>query len=288
MSNICQKVSLTGISPPFYKHLEHRALMQRFVRPLCQLWKCIKMRNELTTCLFLIISTCVIAQKLESQIEITPFFRMDSYPEFSYVFSGRSSVDYVKMKGRSFGANIAYKIPLNNSVFIKPALGYYRFSFNNIRNENTSFGVTNSRIIRFPSPLYVIFRTDKYWYNTVSANFSIDKYFSLKKDIEILAGVNFNNFYSYSQYYHIVNNPGEKTYRRHYGRYFGHSSLLQGGLIKKFGKLDLGISILLPIYDTWKQDNIFPEESNSQSRNKWFRGISTGLTFNYLIKKFKT
>lgn len=115
---------------------------------------------------FSILSNFAKSQEQVRQIELTPFVRIDKFPQFSYVW-GRPSTDYVNIKGISFVFNLAYKIPVTKSVLLKPGIGYYKYSFNNIKKVNTLSGQSNVRDIGFVSPVYILFFTNKYSYNTV-------------------------------------------------------------------------------------------------------------------------
>lgn len=238
---------------------------------------------------FSFASTFVLAQKQKTQIEINPYVRFDRYHEFSYVLNGRPSVDYVKIKGTSFGLNLFYKIPIAKSILLKPGIGYYKYSFNNIKKENTQFGMSDSRNINFPSALLIPFFTDKYWYNTIAINIGIEKLFICKNDLQVATGINLSNHFTYSQHYHITynnsDNPIDNDYSLKNGRYFGFSAILNASLLKRFGKFNLGPSLILPVFDTWKTDETFPEETNSSSRNKWLGGIGLGISCNYSISK---
>lgn len=238
---------------------------------------------------FATLSNFLIAQKQTPQIEINPYVRFDSYPEFSYVLDGRPSIDYVKIKGTSFGLNLAYKIPIKKSILLNPGIGYYKYSFNNIKKENTQFGKSDVRNINFPSPLLIPFFTDKYWYNTIAVNIGIEKLFICKNDLQVATGINLSNHYTYSQHYHITynnsDNPINNDYTLKNGRYFGFSANLNASLLKRFGKFNLGPSLILPVFDTWKTDETFPEEKNSGSRSKWLNGIGLGISCNYSLSK---
>lgn len=89
------------------------------------------------------------------------------------------------MKGTSLGINVAYKIPISKSFFLKPGFGYYKYSFNHIRRENTLFGKSDVRNIKFTSPLFIPFYTDKYWYNSIAANIGFEKLFILEPILEL-------------------------------------------------------------------------------------------------------
>jgi len=171
-------------------------------------------------------------------------------------------------------------------VYLKPGIGYYKYSFNNIKKVNTLFGKSNVRDIGFVSPLYIPFYTNKYSYNTISANIGVEKIFNYKSSIQIVTGLNLNNCYVVSEYYHLSYNPiGSQDYRKKIKRYFGSSFSLNAGILKKYKKVSIGPSLMLPVFDTWKKDDTFIEEANSGSRSKWFNGIGLGISFNYSLTK---
>ena len=246
------------------------------------------MRQHFIITYFFILPTFALAQKQIRQIEINPFVRFDKYPQFSYVLGGRPNTDYVNIKGTSFGINVTYKIPIANSFFLRPGIGYYKYSFSDIKRENTSFGKSNSRDINFVSPLLFPFYTDKYWYNSVAANFGFEKVFFLKDNFQIITGLNINNFFTFSQYYHLTLNPNpdkNQDYKKKEKGYFGSSATLNINFVKKFKQISIGPSLILPVFDTWKTDATFQEETNSGTRSKWFKGIGFGISCNYSLTK---
>jgi hypothetical protein len=244
------------------------------------------MKTQLFVFLFLLISYCSLGQKEKGLIEINPYIRLDWYPQFSYAINSINT-NFVNIKGTSWGINIAYKIHLPKKFYLKPGLGYYKYSFNKIGKENTSYGKSDKRHIGFPSSLLIPFFTDKYWYNTFSASIGIEKVFISKYDLQIITGINFSKYYTYSQIYHITynnpDNPITNPYKLSNNRVFGFSTNLHAGIVKRIGKFNLGPSFIIPIFNTWKQDETFPEEDNANSRNKWLRGIGVGLSFNYSL-----
>ncbi len=241
--------------------------------------------KQLLVLAVLFSTSSAISQKPLNKIEIMPYMRADWYPEFSFVFNNRASTDYVKMHGNSVGLNVSYEGYLRKSFFIKSGVGYYKYSFNKIRNENTTFGVSDGRLIKYPSPLFLLFYTDKYWYNTLSLNIGIEKFFKYQNDLEIYAGVNLANYFTFSQSYHVVDNPGNKNYKKSDKRYYGLSVFLCLRLLKNFGDISIGPSLILPVYDIWKKDLVFPEENNSDFREKWINGIGLGVTCYLLLSK---
>lgn len=235
---------------------------------------------------FSVFSKTGLTQKRTPQIAITPFVRFDKYPQFSKVFNGPASIDYVNMQGASLGIDLAYKLPITKSVLLEPAIGYYAYTFDNMVKQNTRFGKSSGRDINIISPVYIPFFTNKYRYSTIMANIGFERFFNIKKNVRIAAGINWNNYYAVSEYYHLVYNPeGSKDYRKNNKRYFGHSFNVEISLLKKFKKMGISPSLILPVFDNWKTDEIFPEETNSGSRSKWLSGIGLGISFDYSLTK---
>lgn len=251
----------------------------------CQkLLKKLQIEVLLFTILFLSISSHSIAQKTKRSFEVNLYTRIDWYPEFSYAINPIRT-NYVKIRGESYGLNVGYKFPLIPSLYLKPAIGYYRYAFNDIRNYNKSFGKSKSRNINFPSSVDILYYTDNYWYNTIYGSIGIEKRFAAKKDLQIVTGINLNNYYTYLQGYHIIyDNPDDpitNPFKRKDNRIFGFSTNISAGVLKQVGKISIGPSLIIPVFNSWKQDNIFPGETNVNTRNKWLRGIGAGITLNF-------
>ena len=238
----------------------------------------------------LILSMTSIAQKRASQIEINPYFRWDWYPKFIYSINSVNS-NTVKIIGKSFGINASYKISLKNRFYLKTGIGYYKYSFNKIDQNNSLFGKSNERVIEDYIPPgnitpSLIFSTSKYWYNSIAVNIGIEKHVELKKNIKIVLGSDISSYFTFSQIYHITYPyPNGDKYKPSKGRFFGNAAKINVGIQKQFKEITLGPTIILPVYDNWKQDKVFPQENNSKSRSKWWAGIGIGMSCNYLINK---
>ncbi|CAL1519100.1 hypothetical protein [Chitinophaga sp. MM2321] len=242
------------------------------------------MKKLILTLLFTFIPGIVFPQAKKGLLEITPYVRFDKYPQFSYVIQERPTTDYVDIKGSSFGINVMYKIPISKSLFIKPGIGYYKYSFDDIKKENTLFGKSVARDINYISPVYILFYTDKYWYHSIAFNMGIEETLYQNKTFELNAGLNLCNYFTFSQYYHLRYNPaGGQDFKKKRRDYFGTSIAATINPIKKLGKVCIGPSLIIPVYDSWKTDQTFQEESNSGTRNKWLNGIGVGITIQYAL-----
>lgn len=228
----------------------------------------------------------IIAQRQNNQIEITPFVRLDNYPKFSYNYSGRFSTDYLKMKGTSYGINLSYKHPLKNHLFIKAGLGYFKYRFDKLDNTNSSFGNSKARPINYVSPLLIQYSTDKYHYNNFMLRTAIGKELELNKRLTIMTCFDLTAYYTYSQHYHLTFNPydGNLDFNTRNKMLFGFSSAISLGITKKINRLQIGPSINIPVFDSWKNDAVFLED-NKKGKNKWLNGIGLGIVCNISLHK---
>ena len=242
------------------------------------------MNKIFTFSFFLFLTIDAQSQNKSDQIEIKPFIRTDSYPEFSYNYAGRVSTDNLKMKGKNWGITLNYKHSLKNNFNLNGGLGYYNYSFDKLENINTQFGKSETRPIKYPSLTNLGYYTDAYHYNSISLNIGIEKFIYLKKDLLLITGIEFSNYFTFSQFYHI-SYQGTPVYKNKVNRLFGHSLCLNISLLKQVGKIQIGPVIVLPVFDSWKKDNVFQGEVNSEYRNKWLNGIGLGISCNFFINK---
>ena len=200
------------------------------------------MKNLFLIFYFSICTNLIFGQKNYNQIGIEFYTQTDWYPEFSYSINPTNTY-FARIKGTSWGGNANYKFNLQSKLFLKVGAGFYRYAFNKIEGKNTLFASSEfaARIINFPSPLYVIFSTDKYWYNTVSTNIGVEKVFDLGRNWQISPGVNLTNYYTFSQTYHMKPDypvgPPDHKYKLRNNRYFGLSSSVEIGLLKKIRQI---------------------------------------------------
>lgn len=244
------------------------------------------MKHYFIISIYLLVSNFVIAQKESSQIEINPYIRYDTYKEFLDRQSVLST-HYAKMEGLSYGGNINFKKNISKKYCVIMGVGYYKHAFSKIKSRS-DYGTGNTRLISFPSPLLIPFFTDKYWYHSLALNLGGQRDFMLKNNFLISIGAMANNYFTFSQYYHLTNNPGGSLdYKKNDFKYSGLSVIIEAGLQKKINRISVGPKLIIPMFENWKTDNTFPYETNSSSRSKWLRGIGLGISFNYSLTSKK-
>jgi len=231
----------------------------------------------------------VYGQSLKiEQMEIAPYFNWNSYPKFVYAINSVTS-NAVIIKGQSWGIKASYKLPVNE-FYLKAGFGYYKYRFNKIRQINTLGGKSSNRIIDYtPDDAYtpsINFTTNNYWYNTISLNVGIEKPFFLSKEMQIVGGVDVNNYFTFSQTYHITYpHPKGYDYKTSDKRFFGFSANVFVGLQKELKKFKIGPSLEIPIFSMWKKDKKFPQETNNDNRRKWLKGWGIGVTYTFPLTK---
>lgn len=239
------------------------------------------MRNSLFAVCIIFISNYSIAQKSTIQIELSPYVIGDKYPSFSTPFNSVMNAS-IKLKGFTWGFQTAIKFPIKNTFFTKFGLGYHKYSFDDVQSYTSLFGTQKSREIYYPGGSSTFgYATSKYCYNTLSATLGIEKLFDIKKNWKISSGFSFTNYYTFSQRYILFS---KIKYRESDSHYFGFSTNIFTGIQKKIRKVYIGLTLNLPVYTNWKQDNVFPLEQDRNSRKKWLGGIGVGLTIIHSLK----
>jgi hypothetical protein len=237
--------------------------------------------------LLITVSQGLIAQKSFGKIEVTPYYSWSQYPQFTYSVNSVTS-NTVKTRGQSWGVNAVYKSSVHTFNF-KVGFGYYKYPFDKIDQTNSLGGRSNNRIINYipdgavPSITYT---TDKYSYNTFSVIFGLEKPIVFYKGVQIAAGIDLHNFFTFSQYYHITHPHPEGFNLKLYNfRYFGILANACSSLQKKFNKISIGPTLIVPVFSSWKQDELFPQETNYGNRSKWLKGVAVGLACTFYLTK---
>lgn len=238
----------------------------------------------LLVCLCFTNSIFLFAQKRNKEIEINPYVRFDKFPQFSYNYGGRYTTDFLKMTGNSYGLHLSYKYGLKKHFFLKAGLGYLKYKFDNLNNTNSLTGKSHARPIDFVSPLLIGYSTNKYHYNNIMMSTGIDKEFALNKGFKISASFDLTAYYTYSQYYHLTFKTfdGNQNFNKNNATLFGFSGTISTGITKQLNNLQIGPAIILPIFDSWRNDTVFLED-DKKGKNKWLNGVGVGIVCNILL-----
>lgn len=232
--------------------------------------------NKIILILLLLFSTMeMLAQEKSNRLRVAPYFRFDSYPKIIFSYAGRSSTDALKMKGISPGLIVYYDYHLNKNWFLNLGLGYYQYSFTKLDRVNSMFGLSHARPIEYPSVTNFFYHTRRYKYNCVQISFGLEKQYSLNKDLQFSTGLNYSGYLNIKSVYNF-NYSGGFNYRKDDFSLFAHSLMLNLAVRKKLKTFFIGPRILVPVIDSWRQDESFLE-NKSDKRSKWFNGVGFAI-----------
>lgn len=148
------------------------------------------MKNSLLALLTFVIPLFVKAQSKKGYIEINLYTQLDWYPVFSHAYGTGQTVDHIKLNGASLGILFNYKLPVTESIYFKPGIGYHKYSFNQISNARDGRTTTSVRRVNYESgeiSFDIPYYTDQYHYNTVNINLAIERHFDLKSNWQIIS-----------------------------------------------------------------------------------------------------
>lgn len=244
------------------------------------------MKKVITHFLF-VITINAYSQKEKYSIEIIPFLRYDRQSPFFSWETVLGDKNYVGTKGVSYGLhfNIQRNIKGENTAYI--GAGLYKHTISKIKryNDNSS---GNNRLINFPSPLLIPFFTDKYSYNTICFNAGFEKGIKVAVSNFFIVGADIAALYSFSQKYHLTNNPGGSTeYKRNDSNLWGIMAGFDLGFARRYGKWSIAPKLKIPVLTILKTDSAFPNENGADFRQQLFSGIGFGISFIYKLKSPK-
>jgi hypothetical protein len=218
-----------------------------------------------------------------NSFELKASVRSDWYPAFKYSINPSNSY-VVKINGISPTLSFGYYFSIFKKYYISFGMGYNRTNYSDIQSTHSLFGKGHSRVINAPTAgAYVIVGTDKYSYNNILATAHFETEIHRQSKYHITLGVEVHDYYTLSQSYHVRNNPAglpNDRWKKFVNKNFGYGGLMTLTGVPNAKKY--GIFIVLPVYDRWAQDIVFPatedrNESPSDNRSKWFRGLGLGV-----------
>ncbi len=232
----------------------------------------------------LLPGSCLFAQSKRNAIEFTPYIRYINYGTVADGSLGSPVFTTLSVKGTGYGLNADYVRRIGAGWQARIGIGYYRYSFDDLENRDPRPSVDRYPARSFDHPLPgALVYTDKYWYNTLTAQLGGERLFAFKNGLVLSVGLAVQSYYTYSQLFQVYDPAGAPSntpdYKRKEGRFFGFSVNSNITLTKNIGNVYLGPKLLLPLFDQWRQDAIFGEIGSS--RHKWRSGIGGGITAGY-------
>jgi hypothetical protein len=226
------------------------------------------------------------AQSKFNSIGISYSTLENKYPAFnSWDAAALGGVRTIELKSKDISIDCEFTKEIKKKYVFSIGAGYTKRVFEDFTATN-KYGVHNSRLINFVSPLTIPFNCDRYYYNLIDLNIGIDRLFFLSKKFIIKTGLQARGYYTYSQYYHLTyNSEGSQDYYKHSNNYFGTNINLNISVLKMFKRILAGPKIILPILTSYKTDDTFLYEGNNSFRDECFKGWGIGFSINYLISK---
>ena len=217
----------------------------------------------------------------KDNIEFSLFSVYNTQGKYTSQFGNVSYTNNLKLYGTNLGFKIDYKRLLYGKTYFKAGLGYMEFAVDKIENESGSGNAAtnnDSRPINYPSPVFILYSTTKYHYNTLLYHLGVERQFSVSHDLLLFAGLDYFYASSLSQKYYI---PKIQTYyNTHNENGLGSLFNLNLGVSIKFGNFSFLPSLVIPVYKIWKQDIVLYENPNSTISN-WGNGIGISLSISY-------
>jgi hypothetical protein len=239
------------------------------------------MKQTLLPCL--VFSTCFVhSQAVTRQsLELTTQVRREKQAEYTTQFGTVSYQNALQLYGTSVGFDLGYRRTVNE-WFIKPSIGYYRFSVDKIINDRIPVwftGTSNYRPIDYrPDSIPFGYSTGKYHYNNIALGLAFGRSFILNKNLSITTDLSFTYLTTFSQHYKVGNGFTTKN-NKSLGFLFDYRI----GVQKELKNLVLTTNFILPLYKEWRQDKVFLENPNSKV-NRWFDGYGFALTIGKYLR----
>jgi hypothetical protein len=111
----------------------------------------------------------------------------------------------------------------------------------------------------------------------------LEKDIALNSTVNLQVGIGIINYFAFSQHYHIKGS-GRNYNTCNFG-YFGFTGVMNASVLKRFNRVQVGPSLIVPVVDMWKKDVLLPESNEGSFKWKYFNGIGIGLIVNYSIQK---
>jgi hypothetical protein len=240
------------------------------------------MRQLLLFCLLLF--TCIVySQTLKKQsLELTAQIRREMLADYTTQFGTVSYQNALQLYGTSFGFDLGYKRTCKGDWFIKPSIGYHKFTVDKITNNRIPARPNDPsryRPIDYRTDSIPIgYSTSKYHYNNIAFGIAFGKAFYLNNNLSLATDFAFTYLTTFSQHYKVRNGYTTTNNKR-----LGYLIDYRIGVQREFKNLFLTTNFTLPLYKQWRQDKVFLENPDSKV-DTWFGGYGLALTIGKYLR----
>ncbi len=230
----------------------------------------------------LLLSCFAYSQTSNKQsFELTAQLRREKQADYISQFGTVFYQNAMQLHGTSIGFDLGYKY-FFGGWFIKPSIGYYKFSVDKITNfripARPNDPARYRQIDYRPDSTPFGYSTSKYHYNNIEGRLALGKMFYLDKNLSLTIDLAFTYLTTFSQYYKVGDG-----YTTANNKSLGYLVDYRIGMQKDFGKLYLTTNLILPLYKKWKQDQVFLENPNDKVET-WFGGYGLALTIGKYVR----
>lgn len=172
----------------------------------------------------------------------------------------------------SNGVNITYERTVYKSLFAVIGIGHYKQNFGIQRPFDYDDPSTN-----------LLYWTDRYYYVCIQYIGGLGYNYELSEKYKLKGLLTYNHFDTYRQEFipqYTSSEAGGKSQEETKKYTFGKSVILTGNLSRNLTKnIGIGVNLLLPVYNRWRKDIIFREDTNQFYGSEFSVGL--GITASY-------
>lgn len=213
----------------------------------------------------------------KSAIELSFLGRYDRHANDVSNFANRAYNDTMKLYGKSFGAEMAYRYKITKTFSLYLGAGYYRLGIDKIR-ATMPFNAPGTRTARSidydDGTTNLAYSTSEYFYNNIAATLGASKTFNAGKGYLLDFALEAKWYYSISQRYELM--TGNKSYRTTNRKPVEAGINMTAGILKEFNHFYIRPGLIVPLYQNLKGDKVFFED-RKMNISKWFHGAGIEL-----------
>ena len=232
--------------------------------------------NRILICVVFVafFSNCFCQKQKVNEVALSSTFIWNNTTIFNS-YSGARAKD-ISGNALSNGININYSKSIYRNFYGKIGIGYFKQKFGIVRPFDFRETVISTNLL---------YSTKYYQYK----NFNYFIGFGYSKNLSNKYSVKISTIYSFLNSFKQEFNNGGYT-SREFGNpqtrkekyHFGNSLITQAGLFREVYKnYKIGVDLLLPVYNKWRKDEIFREDSNEFYGSNFSIGTSINLIYSF-------